>query len=76
MDIRDPDAKESKMWAKLAYLGRTCKPKMYMCVEAMVTPSGIITLIPGDTAILSRIGAVDSIKCPVAPVSAIDTMLD
>jgi len=71
MEIRDPDARNGKMWASRAAAGRNGRARLHVCVEWMVPPSGSWAVMPGIAARLFVNGASMVTKCPVAPVSRI-----
>jgi len=66
--MRDPDARNGKIWASRAAAGRKRRSRLHVCVEVMVPPSGSWALMPGIAARLFVNGALVVTKCPVAPV--------
>ena len=40
MEMRDPDARNGKMWASRAAAGRNGRARLHVCVDWMVPPSG------------------------------------
>jgi hypothetical protein len=70
MEMRDPDARNGKMWASPAAAGRNGRFRLHVCVDWMVPPSGSWAEIPGMLAVCLFVnGASVVTKCPVAPVS-------
>jgi hypothetical protein len=69
--MRDPDARNGKMWASRAAAGRNGRARLHVCVDWMVPPSGNWAVMPGIAARLFVNGASVVTKCPVAPVSRI-----
>ena len=69
--MRDPDARNGKMWASRAAAGRNGRARLHVCVDWMVPPSGSWAVMPGIAARLLVNGASVVTKCPVAPVSRI-----
>ena len=49
MEMRDPDARNGKMWASRAAAGRNGRARLHVCVEWMVPPSGSWAVMPGDS---------------------------
>jgi len=47
MEMRDPDARNGKMWASRAAAGRNGRARQYVCVEWMVPPLGSWAVMPG-----------------------------
>jgi hypothetical protein len=45
--MRDPDARNGKMWASRAAAGRSGKFRLDVCMEWMVPPSGSWAVMPG-----------------------------
>ena len=69
--MRDPDARNGKMWASRAAAGRKGRARLHVCVELMVQPSASWALMPGIAARLFVNGASVVTKYPAAPVSRI-----
>jgi hypothetical protein len=69
--MRDPDARNGKMWASRAASGRNGRARLHGCVDWMVPPSGSWAVMPGNAARLFVNGVLVVTKCPVAPVSRI-----
>jgi len=69
--MRDPEARNGKMWASRAAACRNGRARLHVCVEWMVPPSGSWAVMPGIAVRLLVIGASVVMKCPVAPVSRI-----
>ena len=69
--MRDPEARNGKMWASRAAAGRNGRARLHVCVEWMMPPSGRWAVMPGMAARLFVNGASVVTKCPVAPVSRI-----
>ena len=69
MEIRDPDARNGKIWASRAAAGRNGRARLHVCVDWIVPPSGSWAVIPGIAARLFVNGASVITKCPVAPMS-------
>jgi len=70
--MRDPDARNGKMWASRAAAGRHGRARQHVCVDWVVPPSGSWADMPGIAARLFVNGASVVTKCPVAPVLRID----
>jgi len=70
MEMRDPDARNGKMWASWAAAGRNHgKFKVHVCVDWGVVPlSGSWAVIPGIAVCLFVNGALVVTQCPVAPM--------
>ena len=66
--MRDPDARNGKMWASRAAAGRSGKFRLHVCVDWMVPPSRSWAVMPGIAVRLFVNGALVVTKCPVAPV--------
>ena len=62
--MRNPDARNGKMWASRTAAGRNGRARLHVCVDWMVGKLG-------SYARLFVNGASVVTKCPVAPVSRI-----
>jgi len=66
--MRDPDARNGKMWSSRAAAGMNGRARLHVCVDWMVPPSGSWAVMPAIAARLFVNGASVFTKCPVAPV--------
>jgi hypothetical protein len=75
MDTRELEMRLGKMWAWQAAAGRKGKKRSAVCVEVIVLPSGMRMLMPGLVMRLLWWGTWVLIKCLVALVSAIASVV-
>jgi hypothetical protein len=71
MEMREPQARSENMWACLASGGRPGTFNSPVCVELMVSPLGMLTLIGLEVGLILMTGPWGSQKWAVHPVSAI-----
>jgi len=67
--MRDPEARNGKMWASRAAAGRNGRARLHVCVEWMVPPSGSWVLMTG---IASGVGRGLASACSVGGGTAAD----